>query len=121
MKLFEGNNLTANQENFNRVICSVRQIIERCIGLLKVRFRCILGERVLRYSPSKVGIITYACATLHNFLISNRFNILRDIDPDMLQNIINIQNVAPVANVAESNLLAGQIRRNEVLNHLLNA
>lgn len=98
----------------------MRQIIERCIGLLKIRFRCILGERKLRYNPTKVGRIVYACATLHNFLIINRINILRDIDRAMLQNILNAQNVAPIAhNLPQVNLQAGQIRRNELMNHLM--
>lgn len=116
MKIFDGNNLTAAQQHFNRQLCGVRQIIERCIGLLKVRFRCILGERKLRYHPTKVGKIVYACATLHNFLISNRFNINRDIDEDLLQNIL-LQNNVHIVNV-QANLPAGQARRNEVVNYL---
>lgn len=106
---------------FNKKLCSIRQIVERCIGLLKVRFRCIMGERKLRYRPTKVGKITYACATLHNFLISNRFNIQRDIDNDMLANVINAQNAQNVAQVnPQANLRSGQIRRNEIMNYLDN-
>lgn len=109
------------QKDFNSRLCSVRQIIERCIGLLKVRFRCILGERKLRYSPTKVGRIIYSCATLHNFLILNRFNILRDIDNDMLANVINAQNIPQVNILPQANLQSGQIRRNEVLQFFNNA
>lgn len=43
--------------------------VERCIGLLKARFRCILGEKVLKYEPHKVGIIINACAILHNLCL----------------------------------------------------
>lgn len=121
MKIFEGNNLSQEQENFNNELCGVRQLIERCIGLVKVRWRCILGERQLRYNPTKVGRIIYSCATLHNFLILNRFNILRDIDNDMLVNAMNAQNMPQaVANLPQVNLQSGHLRRNEVLNYLNN-
>ena len=121
MKIFDGNNLSQQQEHFNQELCSIRQIVERCIGLLKVRFRCILGERKLRYNPTKVGRIIYSCATLHNFLILNRFNILRDIDGDMLANVMNAQNVPQVvANLPQANLQSGRLRRNQVVNYLNN-
>lgn len=120
MKIFDGNNLSREQQYLNQELCGIRQIIERCIGLLKVRLRCILGKRKLRYNPSKVGRIIYSCATLHNFLISNRFDILRDIDQDILQNVINVQHAVQVVNIPQGNLLTGQIRRNEVLNDLIN-
>lgn len=120
MKIFEGNNLSEAQQNFNNCLCGVRQIIERCIGLLKVRFRSILGERKLRYNPTKVGRIIYSCATLHNFLISNQYNIMRDIDADMLANVINAQNVPQIAVLPQVNLRLGQNRRNEVVNVLNN-
>ncbi|XP_055319316.1 putative nuclease HARBI1 [Sitodiplosis mosellana] len=54
MKIFDGNNLSAEQEHFNHELCAIRQIVERTIGLLKVRFRCILGDRKLRYKPTKI-------------------------------------------------------------------
>lgn len=120
MKIFDGRNLTEAQEIFNRELCGIRQIIERCIGLLKVRFRCILGERKLRYSPTKVGKIIYSCATLHNFLIFNEYDIRRDVDQDLLQNVINDQNVDQAVNLLQNNLRFGQIRRNDLLNYLAN-
>ncbi|KAK9709258.1 DDE superfamily endonuclease [Popillia japonica] len=55
---------------YNRAHARARNCIERCIGVLKGRFRCILGERVLRYDPQKVGIIVNACVVLHNICIA---------------------------------------------------
>lgn len=117
MKIFDNNNLTAAEQNFNDHLCGVRQTIERCIGVLKARFRCILGERQLRYHPTKVGKIVYACATLHNFLINNRFNINHDIDENLIQNIM-LQNIPQ--NAPQAVLRSGQVRRNEVMNYLQN-
>lgn len=118
MKIYDGNNLSVEQQYFNQRVCSLRQIIERCIGLLKIRFRCIMGERKLRYMPTKVGRIVYACATLHNFLIFNHYNILHNINQNMLQNFFNAQNVAPIAQNQHIEQ-AGRMRRNEVLNVLI--
>lgn len=53
---------------------STRNCVERCIGLLKTRFRCLLGERTLRYKPEKVGTIVAACVVLHNLCVSGRMD-----------------------------------------------
>lgn len=58
----------------------------------------------------------YACANLHNFLITNRFNINRDIDEDIMQKIL-LQNNGHIVNV-QANLPVGRARRNKVVNYL---
>ncbi|KAJ8910563.1 hypothetical protein NQ315_008948 [Exocentrus adspersus] len=60
------------EERYNNTHASARNCIERCFGVLKGRFRCLLGERTLRYSPEKVGTIVVACAVLHNLCIAAR-------------------------------------------------
>lgn len=120
MKIFDANNLSIAQRNFNSDLCSARQLIERSIGLLKIRFRCILGERKLRYMPRKVGKFVYACATLHNFLISNGFDIMHDIDQNLLRNVVNHHQNGRNVNLPNANLRAGQLRRNEVVLYLQN-
>lgn len=51
-----------------------RNCVERCIGVLKARFRCLNGERKLRYSPEKVGHIINACSVLHNICMKGRLD-----------------------------------------------
>lgn len=89
MKNFQGDNLTPIEQNFNLRLRRPRHSIERLIGILKMRFRCILGERQLRYEANKVGRIVYSCATLHNFLLLRNFDIMRNINENRLQNVIN--------------------------------
>ncbi|KAG5880089.1 hypothetical protein JTB14_011592 [Gonioctena quinquepunctata] len=61
---------------------SARNVIERCNGVLKNRFRCLLGERKLRYDSEKVGTIVVACCVLHNICVQGRLN--NDDFPEIL-------------------------------------
>lgn len=60
---------------FNSRLRKLRSLVERVIGLLKGRFRCLLNERKLRYSPLMAGYIIYSCSVLHNFVIDNGFPV----------------------------------------------
>lgn len=68
----------------------LRSLVERAIGLLKARFRCLLGERKLHHDPLTSGYIIYACTVLHNFLIANDFPI-DSIKPIFDDEILNFE------------------------------
>lgn len=57
---------TPAQQNYNICHIAARNCVERCIGVLKQRFRCLLKERSARYSPSFMAKVIKACAILHN-------------------------------------------------------
>lgn len=61
------------EAHYTNLHVRARNIIERTIGLLKARFRCLLVHRVLHYSPNVAASIVNACVVLHN--ICNRANI----------------------------------------------
>ncbi|KAG8228670.1 hypothetical protein J437_LFUL008908 [Ladona fulva] len=46
-----------------------RSAVERCIGLLKGRFRCLLLAQKLEYQPRKACLFTNACCVLHNMCV----------------------------------------------------
>lgn len=70
-----------HEKKFNKMVRKIRNKNERAYSVLKNRFRCLLGERKLRYNHENAGYIIYVCATLHNFLISNSFDIEYGIPP----------------------------------------
>ncbi|KAK3911221.1 Putative nuclease [Frankliniella fusca] len=54
------------EEYYTELHCKARNCVERCYGVLKGRFRCLLKDRVLHYRPAKAGRIVKACCVLHN-------------------------------------------------------
>lgn len=78
---------------------NTRSIIERCNGLLKMRFRCLLKHRVLHYRPDIACKIINACTVLHNMCIE--YNIpepqddlddpVEDIDFGLIGNVNDAQ------------------------------
>ncbi|XP_050065798.1 putative nuclease HARBI1 [Aphis gossypii] len=65
------NPTTDAEKFFNTKQMSTRCIIERCNGVLKMRFRCLLKDRILHYKPEKASSIINACVVLHNMCIAN--------------------------------------------------
>ncbi|CAH2088804.1 unnamed protein product [Euphydryas editha] len=61
------------EEHYTNLHCRVRNTVERCIGVLKARWRCLLAHRVLHYDPVTAGRIVNACIVLHN--IANMQNV----------------------------------------------
>ncbi|KAK4874373.1 hypothetical protein RN001_013733 [Aquatica leii] len=66
-----GNPQNAGDQRYNEQFCSIRSTIERCNGVLKSRFRCLIRHRTLHYDPVMAGKIINACCVLHNFCINN--------------------------------------------------
>lgn len=59
-----------DEERFNDRQKSVRCTIERCNGVLKNRFRCLIKHRVLHYMPERASAIINSCVVLHNMCIN---------------------------------------------------
>lgn len=59
----------SREEIYTRRHIQARNCIERCFGLLKSRWRCLLRHRTLHYHPVKAGKIVLACSVLHNMAV----------------------------------------------------
>lgn len=70
---------------FNTIHSRTRNVVERAIGVLKNRFRCVLGERQLHYSPQMAAKITAVCAALHNICIYYKIDS-REFDVTPIEN-----------------------------------
>lgn len=72
--------------NFNTMFKKARCTIERCNGVLKGRFRCLIKDCVLHYKPNKATKIINACTVLHNICISNNLEEpeLQDLNDEQL-------------------------------------
>lgn len=70
------------EEYYTNLHCVARNTVERTIGVLKNRWRCLLGHRVLHYHPDTASKIINACCVLHN--ICNRARLgLDDIEDNV--------------------------------------
>lgn len=74
-----------NEYRYNACHKSTRSIIERCNGVLKMRFRCLLKHRVLHYTPDKASLIINACVVLHNMCINHNIP-----EPDLDEELENV-------------------------------
>jgi hypothetical protein len=54
------------ESRYNNALSRLRIAIEHLNGILKSRFRCLLGHRALNYNPIRAAKIIYTCAVLHN-------------------------------------------------------
>ncbi|XP_017467960.1 PREDICTED: putative nuclease HARBI1 [Rhagoletis zephyria] len=105
--------ITGSREStFNTQHGKARNIVERTIRVLKCRFRCLLREGKLYYSPHKATQIVNACCALHN--ICSHFNIET---PDAVENYIDpVVQVEPENTDIHSN--EGDPRRSEMMHSL---
>ncbi|XP_063911205.1 putative nuclease HARBI1 [Zophobas morio] len=96
---------------YNKAHIRARNCVERCIGLLKSYFRCLLKDRVLHYSPEVAGKIIYSCAVLHNILR------IRNIENDEINIVYDNENYNnEELEYEEHNLLhEGRITRNNLI------
>lgn len=57
------------ESNFNDIHSKGRCIVERTIGILKIRWKILSNDKRSRYSPEKMAAFGNVCAALHNVCI----------------------------------------------------
>ncbi|XP_022179580.1 putative nuclease HARBI1 [Myzus persicae] len=110
---------TEAEENYNRRQMSTRSIIERCNGVLKMRFRCLLRDRTLHYKPEKASSIINACVVLHNMCITNNVPMPDGPNIEDLDNLGMVEDQDILADFNRNiDLTLGRQQRNRVIRYL---
>ncbi|XP_032690741.1 putative nuclease HARBI1 isoform X1 [Odontomachus brunneus] len=73
-------NLTLTQRRHNFVHSSTRIVIEHAFGLLKGRWRCLLGLRLKHIGRATNFVL--ACCVLHNFCFLHNNSVIQDMVHD---------------------------------------
>lgn len=70
------NPVSITEKQYNKMHAKARNVIERCFGVLKSRFRCVHRYKTLYYDPLMASNIIYATCTLHNLCcnMNDQFN-----------------------------------------------
>ncbi|KAF5289306.1 hypothetical protein FQA39_LY15144 [Lamprigera yunnana] len=90
-----------SKATFNQSLKTIRSIVERCKGLLKMRFRCLLKHSASFYAPEVVSKIVGACVVLHNICIERNIAVLDwEDDQELDFGLIIIRQVEADANDA---------------------
>lgn len=66
------------EEYYTKLHCTARNTVERTIGVLKNRWRCLLRHRVLHYHPDVAAKIINTCCVLHNMCLNRVDEHLED-------------------------------------------
>ncbi|XP_072143067.1 putative nuclease HARBI1 [Dermacentor andersoni] len=82
---------------YNQAHASMRNVVERGIGVLKARFRCLQRYRTLLYEPKDAATIVAACAALHNIALKAGEPELQDSDEEAEDNQPPLQQGLPVS------------------------
>ncbi|KAF9410994.1 hypothetical protein HW555_010126 [Spodoptera exigua] len=105
------NPTTPQEERYNRSHIRTRNTVERCFGLLKQRFRCLLRGMFGDIETTKKTIV--ACAVLHNIAIDMR----KDLFPGEEDNIEPSIQFEPSETVQQyfPSSVRGNIRRRQFI------
>lgn len=58
--------ITPREKNYNKKHIKARNVIERTIGSIKAKYRCLHRYRTLHYSPYRASQIVYAVISIYN-------------------------------------------------------
>lgn len=81
--------------HFNVAHKRTRSVIERCNGVLKMRFRCLLKHRTLHYKPAISCRIINSCVVLHNMCVEYNIQLPENDEPENNMDFGIIPNEGP--------------------------
>lgn len=93
---------TPQEERYNSAHISTRNAVERCFGLWKQRFRCLLRGLYCNIETAKKTIV--ACAVLHNIAIDMKEDVFPSSGPDDNNTQTSEAILLPVENNVRGNI-----------------
>lgn len=72
------NPTTPAEELYNARHRQIRSSVERCNGVLKMRWRCL--TKPIMFQPRKASKVIAACGALHNFALAHNVELPEDVD-----------------------------------------
>ena len=107
----------SQEDVYTRRHVQARSCIERCFGLLKARWRCLLRDRVLHYHPHMASKIINACCVLHNIALHARIPPPSDLPAEGQEGSEDIfHNIA--SNDNQNELIRGRAMLHCLINRL---
>ena len=79
------------QEQFNRRHKQIRSTVERCNGVLKMRWRCL--TKPIMFQPPRASRVIAACGALHNFAVDHNVELPPNVDNFIDENMLVNANV----------------------------
>ena len=94
--------------------------MERCFGLLKAHWRCLLKHRTLHYHPHVASKMVVACCVLHNIALNGRLPPLVDIDIEEQNDVGDdgAPQAGPAFPSSQEELMQGRTLRDCLINRL---
>ncbi|CAG9130974.1 unnamed protein product [Plutella xylostella] len=103
----------SREAEYTRRHIQARNCIERCFGVLKSRWRCLLRDRTLHYHHYVASRITTACAVLHNIALHARMPEPDELPPANDDDFVQINNIQN-----HNDLIQGRAMLNILVNRL---
>ncbi|XP_045457794.1 putative nuclease HARBI1 [Melitaea cinxia] len=104
------------EEHYTNMHCVARNIVERTIGVLKNRWRCLLGHRVLHYHPNTAARIINACCVLHN--ICNKASLSQNDSEDTIPSSVEEDSTQEISRQDLPDLTRGNEARSRLVREL---
>jgi len=105
--------LTSAQKRYQTAQIKCRNTVERTIGILKSRFRCLdhKSRGAMQFSPEKSAQVIACCAILHNYC--RRRNIQTTILPHIEEELVGDRQEVDLAE-GPSTVLAPENRADDI-------
>ncbi|XP_062849642.1 putative nuclease HARBI1 [Trichomycterus rosablanca] len=111
--------MTEAEERYNMAHSRTRSIVERALGIRKMRFQCLhKSSGGLRCSPERSCAIIAVCAMLHNIAVHAGISLPDEEDEEVEEREVNIPVPAELPGETRGLYQAGLETRRQIINNV---